>query len=302
MRGKLDCFGLSDRGQAREANEDQFLVADLNKSLLIHQTSLSHEDHTRLFGGSQGQLLLVADGMGGHTSGQRASALAVQGLTRYVLNTMPWLFRLQQNEETDLKEELQAALEAAQRDIEAEAAAHAERRGMGTTLTLAYVLWPRLYVVHAGDSRCYLLRGGRLEQVTRDHTIAQQLVERGALTPEQAEESRYSHMLWNCLGGGTHDLSPEVYKATLRLGDSLLLCSDGLSKVVEDDRIRDLLAQPLPAEETCRRLVAAANAGGGPDNITVVVAHFREAGEATQAKGHAAQAAGAPAGLVGARG
>src|SRR5690348_817075 len=135
MRGKMDCFGLSDQGRVREANEDQFLIADLNKSLLIHQTSLSHEDHTRLFGGSQGQLLLVADGMGGHSSGQRASALAVQGLTRYVLNTMPWLFRLQQEQETDLKEELQAALGSAQRDIEAEAAAHAERRGMGTTLT-----------------------------------------------------------------------------------------------------------------------------------------------------------------------
>ncbi|HJT76940.1 MAG TPA: hypothetical protein VJ739_07025, partial [Gemmataceae bacterium] len=161
-----------------------------------------------------------------------------------------------------------------------------------------------LYVVHVGDSRCYLLRGGRLEQVTRDHTIAQQLVERGTLTPEQAEESRWSHILWNCLGGGSHELKPEVYKASLRLGDSLLLCSDGLSKVVDDARIRDLLGQSLAAEETCRRLVAAANAAGGPDNITVVVAHFREADEAAHAQGHAAQAraAGAPAELVGNRG
>src|SRR5207248_4412766 len=118
MRGKMDCFGLTDAGRVRPVNEDQFLVADLSKSLLVHQTSLSHDDHTRLFGGSQGQLLLVADGMGGHAAGQQASSLAVQGLSHYVLNTMPWLFQLQEHREADLKEELVAALEACQRRFE----------------------------------------------------------------------------------------------------------------------------------------------------------------------------------------
>lgn len=94
MTGKLDCFGLTDIGKVRTANEDQFLISDLVKSLLIHHTSLSHEDHTRLFGNSQGQLLLVADGMGGHAAGKQASTIAVESLARYVLNTMPWFFRL----------------------------------------------------------------------------------------------------------------------------------------------------------------------------------------------------------------
>src|ERR1700730_18478995 len=102
MRGKLDCYGMTDVGKVRPVNEDQFLLADLNMSLLIHQTSLSHEDHTRLFGGSQGQLLLVADGMGGHAAGQQASSIAVQGLAHYVLNTMPWFFRLEAGGEADL--------------------------------------------------------------------------------------------------------------------------------------------------------------------------------------------------------
>src|SRR5436305_1301278 len=102
MRGKIDCFGLTDAGKVREVNEDQFLIADLNRSMLIHQTSLAHEDHTRLFGGSQGQLLLVADGMGGHAGGQRASALTVETLTHYVLNTMPWFFRLRECNDADL--------------------------------------------------------------------------------------------------------------------------------------------------------------------------------------------------------
>lgn len=276
MRGKMDCFGLTDTGKKRPHNEDQFLIADLNKSMLIHQTSLSHDDHTRLFGGSQGQLLMVADGMGGHAEGQRASALALQTLSHYILNTMPWFYRLPECPGADLEEELKSALEACQEQVESAGAAEPRQRKMGTTLTLAYLLWPRLYVVHAGDSRCYLLRQGRLEQITRDHTVAQQLVDQGALAPEEAEGSRWSHVLWNCIGGGSHDLNPDVYKASLEVGDTLLLCSDGLSKVVEPAKIREVLARPGSAEAACQELVRMANAEGGPDNITVVVAHFRE--------------------------
>jgi serine/threonine protein phosphatase PrpC len=279
MHTRIDCYGLSDVGKVRPVNEDQFLIADLDKSLLIHQTSLSHKDHTRLFGGSQGKLLLVADGMGGHTQGQRASAVAVQSLERYVLNTMPWFFRLEADREADLAQELKAALEECQKCIEVDALSSAERRGMGTTLTMAYILWPRLYVVHAGDSRCYLLRGSRLEQITKDHTVAQQLVDRGALSAEEAHGSHWSHVLWNCIGGGSHGLHPDVYKATLRVGDTLLLCTDGLTARVPETQIQEVLGHGASAEQTCRHLVDAANTQGGPDNITVVVAHFRDGQE-----------------------
>jgi PPM family protein phosphatase len=279
MRGKMDCFGLTDAGKVRPVNEDQFLMADSNKSMLIHQTSLSHDDHTRLFGGSQGKLLLVADGMGGHAEGKRASTIAVQTVANYILNTMPWFFRLEEGDDGDLKDELRESLEEGQKSIEAAAQAEAGRRKMGTTLTMAYLLWPRLYVVHAGDSRCYLLRNGRLQQITKDHTIAQQMVERGALTPEEAEQSRWSHVLWNCIGGGTHDLNPDVYRATLQVGDTLLLCTDGLNKCVKDDEIRDALGKKGSAEQTCNRLVNMANDLGGPDNVTVLVAHFRDASQ-----------------------
>jgi protein phosphatase len=291
MRGKMDCFGLTDAGKVREVNEDQFLVADLNRSMLIHQTSMSHEDHTRLFGGSQGKLLLVADGMGGHAGGRRASALVVETLTHYVLNTMPWFFRLSPGSDADLEEELRSALEQCQKRIEDAASIDPQRARMGTTLTMAYLLWPRLYVVHAGDSRCCLLRGGRLEQVTRDHTVAQRMVDQGVLQPDEAEGSRWSHVLYNCIGGGNHDLNPDVYKATLQVGDSLLLCTDGLSKVVPDAQVHDLLGKKAGAEETCRRLVAQANDLGGPDNVTVVVAHFLDAEQAAaQAQEQAAEA------------
>jgi PPM family protein phosphatase len=289
MRGKMDCFGLTNVGTAREENEDQFLLADLNKSMLVHQTSLSHEDHTRLFGGSQGKLLLVADGMGGHAAGKQASAIAVATLARYVLNTMSWFLRLRGEDEEDFKDELRAAVEECQKRVEVAASADARREDMGTTLTMAYLLWPRLYVVHAGDSRCYLMRGDRLEQVTKDHTLAQQLVDRGALAPREAEESRWSHVLWNCIGGGSHDVSVDVYKATLHFGDTLLLCTDGLTGQVSDAAIRDVLRRCGTAEEACRHLVSRAKKAGGPDNITAVVAYFREAQPAAeQARAHAA--------------
>jgi protein phosphatase len=279
LRGKMDCHGLTDPGRKRPGNEDQFLIADLNKSMLIHQTTLSHDDHTRLFGGSQGKLLLVADGMGGHAAGEQASRIAVEALARYVINTRNWFFRLCEDEEEDLKEDLRAGLEECQRRVEAAASARPDLRGMGTTLTMAYLLWPRLYVVHAGDSRCYLLRDGRPEQVTCDHTVAQQLVDRGVLPADQVQGSRWSHVLWNCIGGGTHDLNPDVYKLTLRVGDTLLLCTDGLTAVLKDEDLVEILQQRTSAEETCRRLVDAANTRGGPDNITVIVAHFRPAEE-----------------------
>jgi protein phosphatase len=283
----MDCCGMTDKGRVRESNEDQFLIADLNRSMLVHQTSLSQDDHTRLFGGSQGALLLVADGMGGHAAGKQASTLAVQALEHYILNTMPWFFHLQESQENDLQEELKRAMEAGHQRIQTAAAARPEQRGMGTTLTMAYILWPRLYVVHVGDSRCYLFRPPKLERITTDQTMAQQLVERGVLKPEDASESRWSHVLWSCLGGHSHERSPEVYRANLTAGDTLLLCTDGLTGRLSDANVAALLAQGGTAEQTCQRLIAAANEAGGQDNITVVVAHFLEAARAAELAQHA---------------
>jgi protein phosphatase len=230
-----------------------------------------------LFGGSEGLLLLVADGMGGHLAGKQASAIAIRTLEHYLLNTMPWCFRLQGNEADDCTEDLKTAMEACHRSVEAAAEANAERRGMGTTLTMAYVVWPRLYVVHVGDSRCYLFRPPRLERVTTDHTLAQQLVERGALDARDAAGSRWSHVLWNCIGGNSPQPRPEVYKATLHVGDVLLLCTDGLTRKLRDEQLVEMLSRAGSAEETCRRLVTAANEAGGQDNITAVVARFLDA-------------------------
>ena len=141
-----DLFGLTDPGKVRDTNEDQFLIAELSKSVLIRQTSLPQEDHTRLFGGPPGKVLLVADGVGGTRGGRRASRVVVETVLRYVLDTMHWFFRLQQGEESDLVDELRAGLAECQKAVAGAAAAHPEHQLMGTTLTVAYLLWPRAYV------------------------------------------------------------------------------------------------------------------------------------------------------------
>jgi protein phosphatase len=277
MRVTMDCHGLTHPGHVRETNEDQFLVADLTKAMLVRQTSLPTDDRTRLFGTPPGHLLAVADGLGGQAGGRRASGLAVRTLVRYVLDTLPWFLRVREGEEGDLADDLRSALEECQRTVEGAAEASPEYRRMATTLTLAYVQWPRLYVVHAGDSRCYLLRGARLHRITRDHTIAQRLVDQGAMPAEQAAESRWNHVIWNCIGGGKHELNPDVHRAALEPGDVLMLGTDGLTKSVPDGRIAEVLGGAEGASEPARRLVDEANAAGGSDNVTVVVARFREA-------------------------
>jgi protein phosphatase len=278
--GVIDCYGLTDGGKKRTTNEDHFLVGELSKSLFVHQTSLPVEDRAQYNGRSQGHLLLVADGIGGQSAGELASNIAVGAIAHYVLNIMPWFFRLDLKHEDDLNDELKSALENAQAALQASSEGKPERAGMGTTLTMAYILWPRLYVVHAGDSRCYLLRGSSLEQVTRDHTVLQQLLDAGAPEVHGAHEVRLSNLLWNALGGTSQALSPEVYKASLQIGDTLLLCTDGLTKHIDDVKIKHILETEGTSKASCGRLIEAANEAGGTDNVTAVLARFRRPGDA----------------------
>jgi protein phosphatase len=136
-----------------------------------------------------------------------------------------------------------------------------------------------MYVVHVGDSRCYLFRESKLTQITRDHTFGQELVDAGRLQPEEAASSRLGNVLSNVLGGDAEEGRPEVSKNELALGDTILLCSDGLTKHVPDDQIALQLERDLTAEQTCQQLVDKANDWGGSDNITVVVARFRRTDE-----------------------
>jgi protein phosphatase len=170
--------------------------------------------------------------------------------------------------------DFQAALVQADARLAEESAHHPEFAGMGSTLTMAFVSGWRLFVFHAGDSRCYLYRGGRLRQLTDDHTIAAELARHGVIKPEEVRRNRFRHVVTNVLGGHEADLRVDVEKIDLEPGDAVLLCSDGLTDVVTDDRIAAVLSSVPDPRAACERLVTEANDAGGPDNVTAVVARF----------------------------
>ncbi len=264
--------GRTDVGCVREQNEDTFLIAELGRSLDVRETSLAVPDASRHIAGPKGTLMMVADGMGGHGGGEVASAVAVDTIAQFALYAMPWMSVPDEAAEKALLEKLGDAMTHCQARLEQVALRkHIDHFKPGTTLTLAYVLWPKLYVAHAGDSRLYLYRDGDLMQVTTDHTVGQALRESGAI-PDGP--SRFDHILVNVVGGGGTQVKAEAHSLTLAPGDRVVICSDGLTGHVSDQRITDELRTTERAELACERLIAAAKAGGGFDNVTVIVASF----------------------------
>jgi protein phosphatase len=267
---RLDAAARTHVGNVRPNNEDQYLIARLRKSLDVLASSLRPEHWTQALE-REGHLLLVADGMGGHAAGERASALVVNEAVKQLLETAKWFFRLDDPDEAVRLRLLREALDRLDRRLIEESKVNKDLAGMGTTLTAVTIVGAEVFIVHVGDSRAYLLRDGKLEQLTRDHTIAQELVDRGLIGPESARTHHLRHVLTNVIGG-TPGVEGEVVKLRLADGDRLLLCTDGLNEPVRDDQIAEILRRSATSEEACRALVEAALSGGGPDNVTVVVA------------------------------
>ncbi len=278
MEFETDSHGATDVGRVRDANEDQYLIADLTKSMLIQQTSLSHDDGHRLYGGSRGHLYVVADGMGGHRAGDVASGVAVDTLASYFVAMIPWFLQAETDSVDELKDELARALQKCQAAVRARAKDKNQTgaRRMGTTLTMAYLVSRELFVVHVGDSRCYMLRGSELHQLTTDHTVAQQMVERGIIEPEDAGKTPFRSSLSQVVGGDEAEIQPDVHRASVAPGDIILLCTDGLTREVSEADIAAILSDDDSAEEMCTKLIDAANQAGGTDNITVVVSRVLE--------------------------
>jgi protein phosphatase len=273
--------GATHCGQVRDSNQDHFLIAQLNKSMRITATSMPLDD--RLYGCVQGEVLLVADGMGGHAAGEKASHLAIEHFIRRLLSSIHWHFHGDDEREPEFIEDLQHLLRDAHSRILTEGELHVDQRGMGTTLTSAYIVWPRMYVVHAGDTRCYLIRDGKSNQITTDHTLARQMVEAGGLSPEDEASSKWSNVLWNVLGGQTEggDIMAEVRRVDLMEGDRVVLCSDGLHRYLSDQQLVDLIADTDQPDQACQRCIDFANNAGGEDNVTVIVS-MPKSGDTTQ--------------------
>jgi serine/threonine protein phosphatase PrpC len=271
---KVHSHGRTDRGRVRQTNEDQFLIADLTHALQARQSSLDEPDVR--YSTPQGYFFLVADGVGGHAGGERASALAVDTVEEFILDTLNWCARLEADNGNDVLAEFQRALVRADAKLIQEARGRPELYGMATTLTLAYAVNRELFIAHVGDSRCYLLRNQLLYRLTTDHTLVDEMVRHGALKPEEAAHHRLRHVVTNVVGGRDQGVKVELHKVALEGADRLLLCSDGLTEMVPEVEILKILLSEEDPELTCDRLVERANEAGGKDNVTVVVARFDE--------------------------
>jgi PPM family protein phosphatase len=271
---RVRCFGLTDAGQVRKSNEDQFLIADLVKALRVRQTSVPQPQVQK--SSERSYLFAVADGIGGNAGGERASALAIDCVERFLLESCQWFARLHGEQVDPVFADFRRALGQANARLLEEESAHPELSGLGTTLTLAFCLDAELFVAHAGDCRCYLFRTHQLYRLTEDHTLAEEMVRAGALTPQDAAQSRWSHIVTNAVGGSTVEVKIELHKVGMLPGDVLLLCSDGLTGMVTEAEIARVLRQEIDSETACRQLIARANEEGGRDNVTVVVACFEE--------------------------
>ena len=271
---RVDLCGLSDRGHVRPGNEDHFYVARFGRYLERLCTNVPEDELPPRFD-ETGYAAIVADGIGGSAAGEVASKLAITTLINLALGTPDWILRLDGDA---LPQKVQRRFQERFGQIQAvladQASADAALHGFGTTMTMALSLGRDLFVMHLGDSRAYLLRQQRLRRLTRDHTVAQALADRGLLAPHEAATSRLRHVLTKALGARDGYADPDVEEVTLQDGDSLLLCTDGLTDMVPDEGIVQVLAGGDPAEGACRRLVEEALAAGGKDNVTAVVARY----------------------------
>lgn len=260
----IDLFGMTHNGKVRSENEDQFLIASLHKTLNVHSSSLSAESLGDLRGAAQGYLCMVADGVGGRPDGDIASGTAVRSVAHYVAHCLQ-CYDLKEGEhgEAAFLDDLQKAMLDGDKHVREEAA------GTATTLTMVMAIWPRAYLIHVGDSRCYRLRNDVLEQLSTDQTMAAALVEAKALTPVQAERSQWRDVLMSSLGGSA--TTPITVPTNIEWNDIMLLCTDGLTKHVTDSELQSALQTSQSAEQTVRDLIQLALDRGGSDNITAIV-------------------------------
>jgi protein phosphatase len=266
----IDIFGLSHIGKVRQENQDQFFVASMHKNMRIWGTSVAehrfkHVDEPVM------AVLMVADGVGGVAGGRRASETAVEAVWSYIAGAVDVCWTLGLGMEDMVLKRLEQAVEQCHLAVRSEAERDQSLRGMATTLTLATVVWPRLYIVQVGDSRCYRLRGGQLQLLTTDQTVAQSLRAQG-VPLEQLGGQRLHHILTSAIGS---ELAPVTTTFDLEWDDVLLLCTDGLTKHLTDDDIRQVLATSSSAEGICRKLAGHAVKRGGSDNVTVVVGRLK---------------------------
>jgi protein phosphatase len=261
MEQGLVVCGASDRGLAREQNEDTYVIADLRSGEITSPCV-----RTDVAVSPAGFLLLVCDGMGGAAAGEVAARVAAESIRHRLVDGGD---RVADHP----TESLQAAVAEANQAVRAEVAAHPEKKGMGTTCTAAVLSRQSLVIANVGDSRAYLLRDGRLHPLTRDQSVVSKLLESGVLRPEQADHHPLRHVLLQAVGTSAQ-VAPAITEIELEKGDRIMICSDGLHGCVSNDRIEAALRDTREVSAATQKLVQLALDAGGPDNVTVLVADW----------------------------
>lgn len=273
LDSELDIYGLTHVGKRRKENQDHFLISILRRDAKVVLTSLppmslpSSTERLAL-------LACVADGVGSSEMGEEAARLTIARVMSYVVESANCYYASDESDGEALSQSLVKAALRVHADIAQERdAGSAHTNHMATTLTLWLGVWPKAYLVQVGDSRCYLMRSGVLSQISRDQTMAQDLVEMGAMSRLQAEHSPLAHVLSSAIGSET---ALPVVTIMQQSWDNIgLLCSDGLTKHVSDEQIAERLRTMTSAKQACEALLQDALDGGGSDNITIIVGRPR---------------------------
>jgi serine/threonine protein phosphatase PrpC len=274
-RVNVDFFGMSEKGQVRTNNEDHFLLVRVGRAVETVLTNLSEAETLpgELFE-ETGYGMVLADGVGGEAAGEVASRQAIYTLLSLALHTPDWQFRWGAKEKNTVLWRMRDRFRRINAALLRNADADPRLTGMCTTMTAAVIHGNGLIIGHMGDSRAYLLHHGKLIQLTRDHTVGERLVEDGTHTPSDPLVVELRGLLLKALGSREGECEPDVYDCLLENNDQLLLCTDGLTDMVDDVEIETIMNGASSAESACRKLVDQALGNGGRDNVTVIVARY----------------------------
>jgi serine/threonine protein phosphatase PrpC len=273
-RVEVDLAAQSHQGHVRESNEDHYLAVRITRSLETVLTNLRDGVLPKSFD-ETAYGMLVADGMGGAAAGEVASSVALLKLLELVVQTPDWIMRMNQRENAaTVMKRMTHRFRQVDDELREQGESNPTFHGMGTTLTVAATLGTDLFLSHIGDSRAYLLRGEKLQQLTKDHTLAQALIDAGIAGPNDTSTRAMRHVLTAALGSTGERTDPQVQRLHLSDRDQLLLCTDGLTEMVTEHDIAAVLADANSSQAACQALIDLALAGGGNDNITVVLARY----------------------------
>lgn len=264
---KIAFGGATHTGNVRTNNEDHFAILKRSRAIELLLTNLEAEDLS--LASDADYAMIVADGMGGHRFGEFASRVALQRMFELAQQATSWVMKYTSIEAQQIRERVDAYIQEIQTTMREHMQADPDLAGMGTTWTMAHLLPPHALVVQIGDSRAYLLHDGELRQITHDETMAQAFIDSG-VSPEKVRHIR--HLLLNNLGGNKDNVTAQIHHVQIGPGDQLLLCSDGLTDMVTDAGITDILQRAEDPQAACDKLIAAALANGGKDNVTVALA------------------------------